>query len=373
METLSSGRLLRLALWMVRGISSRTIHKLLDNYPSFDEAARFDREALAAAMELRPNAARRLREAPGDLLEWAEGVAADLFARGATFQLRDEPGAADFGPLADPPEALFLRGPLGGAGSIASDGRTKGVAVVGSRKAQPSALRLARRLGFAVARAGFSLVSGGAFGVDAAAHRGALEAGGHTVAVLGSGVLLPLPRQNRRLFSDILEGGGALASELPPWENARPEFFPRRNRLIAGLSRAVVVVRASAQSGSLYTARVAKALGRPCFVFVDEDASNAGSRILLKEGAIALRSEAELIAALSDLKPSVKEARSEAGRILEALAGPPISVGEIAERLALPQERVATLLARLCAEGKAGFRGPGRFALLGARRAELGA
>lgn len=286
MEPLTPGRLLRLALWMIRGTSSRTIRKLLDHHPSFDAAAPLDRAALAALMELRPTIARRLYEPPGALVDWAEGVVADLLARGATFQLRGDPGAADFGRLSDPPEALFLRGGLGGAGALAADGQPMGVAVVGSRKAQPSALRLARRVGFHVARAGYSLVSGGAFGVDAEAHRGALEAGGHTVAVLGSGVLLPLPRQNRRLFGEILEGGGALASELPPWESARPEFFPRRNRLIAGLARAVVVVRASVHSGSLYTAEAAKALGRPIFVFADEDASNAGARALLKKGAI---------------------------------------------------------------------------------------
>ena len=364
METSTPGRLLRLALWMIRGTSSRSIRRLLDHFPTFDAAARIDRADLAARMELSPAVARRLHEPPGELLDWAEGVVADLLARGATFQLRGDPGAADFGRLADPPEALFLRGELGGAGRIGADGQPMAVAVVGSRKAHPSALRLARRVGFRLARAGYSVVSGGAFGVDAAAHRGALDAGGHTVAVLGSGVLLPLPRQNRRLFGEILEGGGALASELPPWENARPAFFPRRNRLIAGLARAVVVVRASQGSGSLHTAAAAKAIGRPIFVFADEDASNAGARILLKEGATAVGDEEELLAALRGEKPMGDDegGGGESERILRELEGPPASVAELAARLSLPHERVAVLLARLCARGRVRFRGPGTFA-----------
>src|SRR5690606_23288441 len=224
----------------------------------------------------------------------------------------------------------------------AEDGLPRGVAVVGSRRANPAALRLARRVGYEVARAGFSVVSGGAFGVDAEAHRGALDAGGHTVAVLGSGVLLPLPSRNRRLFGEILDGGGALASELPPWENARPEFFPRRNRLIAALSRAVVVVRASEGSGSLHTARAARALGRPVYVFIDEEAGNSGVRTLLKDEAIPVRSEAELLEALQGRPPGGGgRGEGEEARILEALDGPPITVAEIAARLSLPHERVA--------------------------------
>src|SRR5690606_40830662 len=142
-------------------------------------------------------------------------------------------------------------------------------------------------------RAGGAAVWGAAAGVDAEARRGARGAGGPTVAVPGSGVVPPLPGRNRRLFGAIREGGGALASELPPWENARREFFPRRNRLIAGLARAVVVVRASAESGSLHTARAALEMGRPVYAFVDAEADNAGARQLVKMGARPVATEEE--------------------------------------------------------------------------------
>lgn len=317
-------------------------------------------------MGLRPSAARRLLETPDDLLGWARGVADELHARGGRILWRGDPDGPDYGPLRDPPEALFLRGSLGRAGGAPDGGRA--VAVVGSRKAHPAALRLARRIGFALAREGQTVVSGGAFGVDAEAHRGALDAGGHTLAVLGSGVLLPLPRRNRRLFGEILEAGGGLASELPPREPARPEFFPRRNRLVAALSRAVVVVRASETSGSLHTARAALELGRPVYVFSTRDASNAGARILLSEGAIAVEDEAELLDRLRGGGGRREGADGEDDRVLEALEGPPVTVAELSFRLGMEPERVAAIVARLCRLGRAGFSGPGRFAARGRGR-----
>lgn len=367
---LTPGRLLRLALWLVRGISSRSIEGLLASHPSYDAAAEADRADLACAMGLRPSAARRLLDAPDDLLGWARGVAEDLRARGGRLSMRGDPDAPDFGPLRDPPEVLFLRGSRGEAGGAPDGGRA--VAVVGSRKAHPAALRLARRIGFSVAREGLTVVSGGAFGVDAEAHRGALDAGGHTLAVLGSGVLLPLPRQNRRLFGEILEAGGGLASELPPRESARPEFFPRRNRLVAALSRAVVVVRASETSGSLHTARAALELGRPVYVFPSWDESNAGARILLSEGAIAVEDEADLLDRLRGGNGRRGGAEGEVDRVLEALDGPPVTVAELSFRLGMEQGRVAAIVARLCRQGRAGFSGPGRFAARGPGRADHG-
>lgn len=362
METISPGRLLRLALWMVRGISSRTIRRLGATPDDFERAALWNLDDIADRLQLGPAVRRRLLEGPTDVLAAAEATIADLVARGAHLEMRGDPGASDFGALADPPEVLFVRGRMGGAGRPGADGLPRAVAVVGSRRANPAALRLARRVGYRLARAGLTVVSGGAVGVDAEAHRGALEAGGPTVAVLGSGVLLPLPRRNRRLFGAILEGGGALASELPPWENARREFFPRRNRLIAGLARAVVVVRASAESGSLHTARAALEMGRPVYAFVDAEADNAGARQLVKMGARPVATEEELLAALAGRPSGGGGGDGETARILDALDGPPITVAELSARLDLPQERVARVLARLCAEGKVGFGGPGRFA-----------
>jgi len=358
--TPSPERLLRLALWLVRGISSRAIETLFAHC-STEEAMGLDRAALAAALGLRPAAARRLGAAPEDLLGWARSVVDEVRARGGVVLWRGDPAAPDWGPLRDPPEVLFLRGSLGAAGSGPDGGRA--VAVVGARQAHPGSLRLARRIGHALARRGYTVVSGGAFGVDAAAHRGALEAGGPTAAVLGSGVLLPLPRRNRRLFAEILAAGGGLASELPPREPARREFFPRRNRLVAALSRAVVVVQASESSGSLHTARAALEMGRPVYVVAGGDEANAGGRRLLAEGAIGVEGEGDLLDALEgrDRPPAGPGGGSE--RVLEALDGPPQTLAELAHRLAMDAARVAAVVARLCAEGRVAFQGPGRIAL----------
>lgn len=361
MEALPSAeKLLRLALWLVRGISSRAIEALFSRHPPA-EALALDRGALAVAMGLRPAAARLLAEAPEDLVAWARAVVEEIRVRGGQVLWRNDPMAPDWGPLRDPPEVLFLRGSLGAAGGGRDGGRA--VAVVGARQANPGALRLARRLGHALARRGHTVVSGGAFGVDAAAHRGALDAGGKTVAVLGSGVLLPQPRRNRRLFAEILEANGGLASELPPREAARKEFFPRRNRLVAALSRAVIVVQASETSGSLHTAHAALEMGRPVYVVAARDASNAGGRRLLAEGAFAVEDEEDVLEALEGGMRRPGEGRDEVQRLLDALDGPPQTVGELAFRLGMDPARVAGHVARLCRQGKVVFSGPGRIAL----------
>jgi DNA processing protein len=382
--------LLRLALWMIPGISGRAIQRLLEREGGVGEP--IDKVALADAMGLKAAGLRHLLAAPDDLLAWARGARERLSRRGALALLRGDPAYPDFGGLTDPPEVLFTRGDLGGAGAKHRGGGPAAVAVVGARKAHPAALIRAHRLGFALARAGWTVVSGGAFGVDASAHRGALEAEGHTVAVLGSGVLLPLPMRNRRLFADVLHGGGALASELPPEERPWPSSFPRRNRLIAGLARAVVVILAGEASGSLYTARAARALGRQVFVFPDQVAGNAGSRLLLQEGATAVSGDDELLALLEGEPPppgTIPQGTSPVGtiprnrgapqqlelavetggpsgeerQILGLLAGPPSSVPELSLLSGLQPTVVAGILGGLCASGRVRPAGPGKFTL----------
>jgi DNA processing protein len=160
--------------------------------------------------------------------------------------------------LGEPPPVLFA---LGRPEALA----VPLVAVVGARDADAGALDEARALARACVAAGAGVVSGGARGIDAAAHEGALEAGGVTVAVLGCGVDIVYPPGHEGLFERIAERG-ALASELLPGTEPRASFFPTRNRLIAGLARATIVVRGGAKSGALYTARWAGRLGRPLAV-----------------------------------------------------------------------------------------------------------
>jgi len=352
----------RLALWSIRGLSTRSIAAASAAFGSALAACRAPRGELADALGLTAGARARLVAAPEDLVAVGAALESQVAARGGRFLLRGEEGYPDFGGLADPPEALWVRGALGGAGGDGGDRLPPAVAVVGARKADPGATHLARRFGASLAGAGYTVVSGGALGVDAAAHDGANEAGGATVAVLGSGVLRPLPARNRRLFGRMLAGRGGLASELPPLEGARAEHFPRRNRLIAALARAVVVVRAATGSGSLYTARAAVALGRPVFVVPAPGLgpASAGGEALLAGGAIAVRSADELLAALRGA-PAPAVPASEADPILGALGLLPASVVEVAQVAGLEQAEVARRLAELCAQGLVRPAGPGRF------------
>ncbi|MCB9614286.1 MAG: DNA-protecting protein DprA [Sandaracinus sp.] len=157
--------------------------------------------------------------------------------------------------LPDPPERLFVAGDLPGAGLS--------VAIVGTRAADPEPLRFAHRLAFDLTRAGVLVVSGGALGIDAAAHRGALDAGGPTVAVLASGLRRAYPPEHVSLFEQIAEQGALLCE----YEDVKPHRgrFLERNRLVAAMCDAVVVVQAPDRSGALNTAATARTLGRLVF------------------------------------------------------------------------------------------------------------
>jgi DNA processing protein len=179
----------------------------------------------------------------------------------------------------DPPPTLYIKGELEAL-------RAASVAIVGSRVASPYALEVSRRLGADLARRGICVVSGMARGVDSAAHRGALEAGGVTIAVFGCGVDIIYPREHASLADRICERG-ALVSEFPPGMPPRKPNFPQRNRIISGLSLAVVVVEAAEGSGSLITADFALEQGRAVLAVPGNvlGGRNYGAHALLRDGA----------------------------------------------------------------------------------------
>jgi DNA processing protein len=174
------------------------------------------------------------------------------------------------------------------------------VAVVGTRRCTRYGLSLATGFGEALSRAGWTTVSGLARGIDAAAHRGALRGPGIAVAVLGSGVDVVYPAENAGLYESILDGHGAVISEYPPGTRPDRWRFPARNRLIAAIASAVVVVEAGEKGGALITARLAAELGRPVLVVpgdVDRVAS-VGCNRLIKDGAHPVLGVADLLADL---------------------------------------------------------------------------
>jgi DNA processing protein len=191
--------------------------------------------------------------------------------------------------IRDPPPVLWARGALDAL-------NRPGVAIVGSRAATPYALEVAARLAGELAGRGVVVVSGLARGVDGAAHRGVLAAGGPTVAVLGSGPDVVYPREHVELAATLCKDG-VLLSELGPGAPPLPEHFPLRNRLISGISLAVVVVEASDKSGSLITARCALEQGRDVMAVPGSvlGGRNRGSHALLKDGAKVVESADDIL------------------------------------------------------------------------------
>ncbi len=198
----------------------------------------------------------------------------------------DGPYPADLVALADSPAVLFCRG----AGDIGRLTVEPVVAIVGTRNASPYGLDVAARLGRDLAVAGVPVASGLALGIDAAAHRGCVDAGGAAIAVLAGGADVPYPRRHRRLYDRIRERG-VIVSELPPGEEPRKWAFPARNRIMAGLAQMTVVVEAAEPSGSLITARFAMHLGRTVGAVPGSVTARRaeGSNGLLSDGAVVVR------------------------------------------------------------------------------------
>jgi DNA processing protein len=219
-------------------------------------------------------------------------VAARLDGLGLRFLVSGDEGWPLAATPPDPPCAwLFASGPV-------PPGAAASVAVVGGRRASPLRRAAARSIGAGLARAGWCVVSGGAVGVDAAAHAGALDAGGRTVVVLGCGLDVAYPRANTGLFARVRSGGGTLVSEHPPSAQPRAAHFLPRNRLIAALSAAVVVVEAAEDSGSLSTARAAGSRGAGHVLVLPGapwDPGAAGCNQLIRDGATLVHSLTDIL------------------------------------------------------------------------------
>jgi DNA processing protein len=283
-----------------------------------------------------------LRLAGGPDLRRARTELEHARAAGLEILLQGRPG---FPPLLneiqDPPVLLYVAGCL-------PDGPF--VSAVGSRRSTDRGRETAFRFAGALARAGGVIVSGLAYGVDAAAHAGALDAGGRTIAVLASGLDLPGPMGNRTLARRILSEEGGWISEHPPGTPAAAYHFPDRNRLISGISRATLIVEARERSGSLWTARHAADQGREVLVVpgpVDTDACRGSNRLLVDGATPVPDPEDAVYAALGRLEPGSEPERSpggEAGRVLERILEGPCGPDDLVRQLGLSPGRVLELL-----------------------------
>ncbi len=236
--------------------------------------------------------------------------------------------------IPNPPDELWIRGDL-------SVCHKPAVAVVGARSASRGGLAMAAAIAGDLARAGVVVVSGLARGIDSAAHEAALDAGGTTVAVLGTGIDVVYPAEHREL-SERIARSGLLVTEYAP--GAAPEVFhfPMRNRIISGLSRAVVVVEAAEKSGSLITARLAAEQGRDVMVVpgLVLGGRNRGAHALIRDGAKLVESAVDILQELGlDQSLARRSPEGEGGEIVE------FTVDDIAEQLKLaPGEALARLL-----------------------------
>jgi DNA processing protein len=220
--------------------------------------------------------------------------------------------------LADPPLALWVQGELAPRDRLA-------IAIVGPRRPSAYGHRQAVRFAGGLARIGATVVSGLARGVDTAAHQASLEAQGRTIAVIGSGFAKLYPDENRGLAERIAAGNGAVMSEFPLRTPPSPGTFPRRNRIVAALSLATLVIEAGAQSGALITARLAGELGRSvlCLPGNIDNTDATGSNRLIRDGATLITSlddVIEEIAPLATLARATPEAPAQDLRV-QSLSG----------------------------------------------------
>ena len=272
---------------------------------------------------------------------------------GVTWLPRTDPG---FPPLLaaihDPPPGLFLRGTAGAAELL----RRPTVAVVGARACSPYGAQVARVLGRELAAGGIVVVSGLARGVDGEAHRGALESGGTTVAVLGCGIDRDYPAAHAELGARIRASGLAV-SEYAPGVEPAPWRFPARNRLIAGLSAVTVVVEARERSGALITADLALEEGREVFAVPGEitSALSAGTNDLLRLGAAPLLTSADILElfGLAAAPPEAVDLTSTAGAVLARLQDGPTSADELVRSTGLDAGALASALTELELAGRA--------------------
>ncbi|HMM48786.1 MAG TPA: DNA-processing protein DprA [Miltoncostaeaceae bacterium] len=262
--------------------------------------------------------------------------------------------------LPDPPFGLFVRGDADE--TLASLAAAPVVSLVGSRRASARGRVFAHSLAGGLARAGAVVVSGLAYGIDAAVHEGVLSADGVTVAVLGCGVDVVYPRRHRAL-ADRIMNRGLLMSEYWPGTPPAPWRFPARNRIVAGLAGAVGVIEAGERSGALITADFALEVGRPVLAVPGwpTDSGARGCNALLRAGAALLEDRDDLIHELPGARWRVEspmggigpadDAHGLAGRILAALAREPLSADALGEQLGEGAATVAGTLAVLEVDG----------------------
>jgi DNA processing protein len=278
----------------------------------------------------------------GDTAARLEGLEVSLLCFGS------EPYPRLLAQIDDPPPALYLRGEVRKSDELA-------VAIVGTRQCTAYGETVAQELAASLARRGFTVVSGLAVGIDAAAHRGALRAGGRTIGVMACGIDIDYPKSNAELREEMVESG-AVVSEMPLGTTPRREIFPQRNRIVSGLGLGTVVVEAPARSGALITANLALDQGREVFAVPGDinSANSHGCHALIKDGAHLVESTEDVVAGLGILVHAVPERRpvmeaqadlsGDEQVVLSGLSTGPRRLDQLVAASRIPASRVSAAL-----------------------------
>lgn len=300
MESHDSESRALLALMLTPGLGQTLVGRCLDAFGSAEATLGVSGAHLAGIKGISANKAGELKRKIDDVVR-SGAVDRELDAVDAAGVQLINRNEADYPKLLrhipDPPWLLWVRGELREQDAL-------GLGVVGSRKCSHYGREQADRFAAQCASAGLCIISGGAYGVDIAAHRAALRVRGRTIAVIGSGLGVPYPKDHVPVFDEIASGNGAVVSEFPMSVGPKPENFPRRNRIISGMALGVLVVEAAKRSGALITARLCvEDHGRECMAVpgrVDAPAS-AGCHKIIREGwATLVTSASEVLDQLGE-------------------------------------------------------------------------
>ena len=338
-----------LALEFIPGLGGEGIRKLLARFGA--PSAVLAQPVQSLSQFVSPTVARAIAAGPQTerieaSLKWLEGESNHLLT------LADEDYPPQLLEISDPPPILYLKGRRELLGQ-------PGFAVVGSRNATPSGLQNAEAFARNLSEAGFTIISGMALGIDAAAHRGGLAGAGSSIAVVGTGLDLVYPARNKALAHDLAENG-LIISEFALGTPALAKNFPRRNRIISGLSRGVLVVEAALASGSLITARQAGEQGREVFAIPGSIHSpfSKGCHQLIKQGAKLVDEANDILVELQwgSANPASGMAASQADDadsdpFLMQMGFDPVSVDTLLERIKLPTDQLIARLTELELDG----------------------
>lgn len=291
-----------IALNLIPGVGSLRIKKLIDYLGSPEDVFNASEKELASVCNIGKEIANRIRNFDFGILHKELQLCKENNINIITVEDNEYPQLLK--QIPDPPQILYIWG------KILPD--EFNLAIVGSRRASFYGLSTAEKFAFQLASLGFCIVSGLARGIDSCAHQGALKAGGKTIAVLGSGLLNIYPPENRELATKIIENG-AVISEFPLQTLPYRENFPRRNRIISGLSRGVLVVEAARRSGALITADLALEQGREVFAVPGRvnNPTSWGTNYLIKQGAKLVDAVEDILEEFGIYKQTVDESNLE--------------------------------------------------------------